>query len=534
MKFSSENKYWFIAVGGIFVVYFLAFFPIFNLHLVGDDYITVGVYQHYLATYPKGIFSVVNYIFSDWGVQDTIAYIFYTVSGFQPQLRYLFSFVVRFIAALSLIPLIFYITKNKLASTISALFFAITVIGIQTSDWAVTAPNFIAIVLLNLFLLAYFKLQKRSDSKAYLITGFLFIITIVACPTRMVFLPGFIILYEIYLIVTERSTTRNLARMSFFTVLFVVLLSVTHIGNSIYSRDINHWIEASGNKFSIRDKGYMSNFFAAVDSRDHSLISTSLKQFGVLVTPSTAVGWSGDVDTNHFVRGLVFLGVCVFIAAKSEKEKRKYAWATLLLMVSSLTIFWLKDPNFVMLISDRYLIVSAAAISILLGQTIAGFKNKFALIFALVVILTQFYYSYRYLRTMSIIRGFSLVEAIRSSVPCVPGLMEKGMPVLYYFEPDNSDTIAYSLTWGFNYILGYKCGISDIWNYDKWNFVATNYWEDVELAYKTGEFFTLFELPTNPVKLGNIYSYEVETDGRLSDTTFDTRNKLMNISNVQY
>jgi hypothetical protein len=517
-----------IGFGAIcFALYLLAFYPIFNLHLVGDNYVTVGIYEHYLHTHPTGLKTYINYIFSDWGVQDTLEYLFYRIYGFSPYYRYLIALIIRFITGLSFIPLVYYMTKNKTASFLSAVFFAVTVIGIQAIDWSVSSISFASILLINLFLLSYLKLYKSWNRRNLFISAVLFALTIIIQPVRTIILPLALLAFEAYLTIKERKANLTIKRLGLFLLIFILLITFTHIGNSVSSSENIHWIESVGNKFSLNN-GFFRHIRDAYGDVGLSVILTPIAQLGVLVFGLKSFLSLDMLEPgNYIILGLAGVGFFYLLYYRAHKDIKNYVVLGFILIFASLLPFWLKSPEFLYPVSHRYMIVPAAGLTLLFGLSINVFGKKHKWVYggAFLIILINAFLSHQYLTNIESVRNIALTQKIRSSVYVPENLMNSDETVLYYFEPEGSDTLLYSLLWGFNYIVGYGNGIDNIWDGDKWNFAATDSWDSVISAYTSGEFFTLFEIPAKPVKLVNVYSYKLENN-ELVDTTDMIREKL--------
>ena len=118
----------------IILVSLLTFLPSFDLSLFGDDWLAFWRYLEHLGPKSSGQWSHLTYFLTPYGAQDILMGLLRNIYGFNSSYYYLTSFVFRLFAAFSLYPLVFYLTRNKLATFFSILFFSITIIGLETTN----------------------------------------------------------------------------------------------------------------------------------------------------------------------------------------------------------------------------------------------------------------------------------------------------------------------------------------------------------------------------------------------------------------
>lgn len=170
----------------IILLSLFTFFPSFNLALFGDDWLAFYRYSKLLGPFPQEHGTHLNYFLTPYGAQDILMGLLQKIYGYHSLLYYLTSYVLRIIASFSFYPLTLYLTKSKLAAFFAILFFSVTTIGIDTTNWVFNMPSYITIALFNLFL--YFFLKSREDKKSKLlliISGLLYYFAYVITPIRM-------------------------------------------------------------------------------------------------------------------------------------------------------------------------------------------------------------------------------------------------------------------------------------------------------------------------------------------------------------
>ncbi len=159
----KRTKSFFVFILPLLILSLLVFWPSFKLHLTGDDYLGLWRYHYYLDGHTTGIWNNLNFFLTDYGPQDTFTAIIHHFFDFQPIYYYLFSYLLRLLAAFSFFPLILSLTNNKNAAYLAILFFAITTTGLETTDWSFNMPSYLAIALMNTFLFVYLKARKSAS-----------------------------------------------------------------------------------------------------------------------------------------------------------------------------------------------------------------------------------------------------------------------------------------------------------------------------------------------------------------------------------
>src|SRR5260221_8273017 len=101
MMIIKRNRFWFYAILAILTVSVFVLAPSFNLALTGDDYLGLWRYNQSMHS---GNWNWFSYWLTDYGPQDTITFLIHHYFNFDARAYYLFSFVFRFLAALSFLP----------------------------------------------------------------------------------------------------------------------------------------------------------------------------------------------------------------------------------------------------------------------------------------------------------------------------------------------------------------------------------------------------------------------------------------------
>lgn len=221
-----------IAILLIVLLSLFTFFPSFNLALFGDDWLAFYRYSKLLGPFPQDRQTHLNYFLTPYGAQDILMGLLQKIYGYQSFLYYLTSYVLRIIAAFSFYPLILYLTKSKLAVFFAILFFSVTTIGIDTTNWVFNMPSYITIALFNLFL--YFFIKSREDKKLKLlpISGLFYYLAYAITPIRMHGSILLIFLLEVFWFFQKRDKRILKKIVLRLTVIILVFLLIRYTGHS--------------------------------------------------------------------------------------------------------------------------------------------------------------------------------------------------------------------------------------------------------------------------------------------------------------
>jgi len=183
--------------------------------------------------------------------------------------------------------------------------------------------------------------------------------------------------------------------------------------------------------------------------------------------------------------------------------------------------YWLRDSHIIQVSNGRYLIIPAVGTALFIGALVGLAKRKTPIIFLVtILLLVHMYASHKYVSHLSTVRGISVTSEIRDTIPNVFTKDKLDNPIVFYFEPRNSEILHHSLLFGFPVIMATQYDFMNIFN-----IVYTDNWAEVVSAYIDGEGVRRFGAKVEPVALENIYSYRL--DGiTLIETTDQTRSRL--------
>src|SRR5882724_3818576 len=204
----------------------------FKLTLFGDDWLVFWRYLFHLGPPSSGEFNYLTYFLTVYGPEDMSLGIFQPLFGYHSIYYYSVSFLLRILAALSIYPLTYFLTKNKTSSLVASLFFAISYIGIETTNWVFNMPSYLAIITFSFFLILLCSRKYLNFKKGFLL-GFLFYLTFIIQPIRMTGLPIRILLIEFFWLLEKPSFSTLKQIFIRFLIIFIAFLFVKFGGQSI-------------------------------------------------------------------------------------------------------------------------------------------------------------------------------------------------------------------------------------------------------------------------------------------------------------
>lgn len=263
---------------------------------------------------------------------------------------YMASHIFKFIATLSIFPLVYLLSKNKLMATISTLFYAVSYPSIGALYMFVTGGYYIAIVFMTLFLIMYtVGIIKNKSLMWFFYTSVLFLITLFLNTERMYPLIPLLVLTEIVFMWkgnwTKKSVYRSLQRL-FMIFLPLIIFSVIYIIFFILL------------KSSMDSSRFIQGFLVTANIRLHSFQSGNWQ---LLLYPFASFGslflmgdyWKifGALDLtslSNFIIYLITKPLLIFfsptIIMLSFILRKSLKWTALILTLLSifyLTQFWL-------------------------------------------------------------------------------------------------------------------------------------------------------------------------------------------------
>lgn len=567
----------------IFFVSFLTFLPSFNLALFGDDWLAFFRYLVHLGPIPLENENHLSYFLTPYGPQDIMMGLLRNFFGFNGSYYQMTSFTFRLLAAFSLYPLTFYLTKSRLATLFSILFFAVTTTGIETTSWVFNMPSYISFTFFNIFL--FFFLKSREDNKVKLLlpAAITFLLAYIWAPIRMTGAIPFVFLITIFWFLQKRN--KKVAKKAIISCLLIlgVFLFISLIGKS--NGNSNVWTDRFIGGITVGLKFLSTGRF---DFLFYPVIT-----FGGMFFPDFIVPLQWLVQSNFQLFSLIFPTFLMFIifakiitslvkvvAIKSIRTIILFnlVWSFAVIFIYSqnsnilsnavylflltcggyflifvlflliklihqtsaaegiflslswtfLSFFfaWWWMPDTIYPSYHRYLTVSALGISILFGMIISlgkEFKNQLFLTIVLSLFLILHISSTNYyLKLMENFHSQQITDKIWSSMPYIPEVGKE--PLVFYFEGDSNNYVILHnvLTFGFppHMQLLYNLAYSD------YAPVSMGNWNEVVSAVKDGQSFKAYGYPLKPIPIDHVYAFHLQGSDDLINLTDLARQKL--------
>lgn len=238
----------------ILIVQYLIFRPSFELSLFGDDWLAFWRYSRVLDIDPSyGFnqgFSHLTYFLTPYGPQDIIMGLLQKVFEYNPQPYYIASFILRFMVSVALFYTVYRITKSITGALMSATFFSVATVGLDTTNWVFNMASYLGLIFAVIFILYYFISMKVGRKHLIFLAYFFLFLSIVIVPIRMHGALPLILFMESYWYIKNRRKRNSFKTSAVRVVLFLaIILIIKSIGTSF--ADPNESISRISNGFRV-------------------------------------------------------------------------------------------------------------------------------------------------------------------------------------------------------------------------------------------------------------------------------------------
>lgn len=566
-------------------------FPVFSLALWGDDFLTIWRYLYLVGgSNPRPEWNHLTYFLTPYGPQDIATGLLYKAFGVQAQYYHLTSIIFRLIAATSLIPVVFYLTKSRLAAFFAVLFFLVTVIGFDTTNWVFNMTSYISLAFFNLFLYFFLRSRESSSVKLLLFSGLFFYLTFVFSPIRMTGLLPFVFIIEsLYLI--QNLNLKGLKKVGTRIVLIIAVMTfITLTGQSTGPKtDLSQrFLSGLSTATQLLSQGrfdflfypilmFGSMFVPDIITPNFPTITKKWVLFQNILLPFLLVFIfilfifkknittlrKGFILKNGLMGGiwcllvsLIHLGnmttfsdpkaifllliggftlIITFSLYFEYHHQKNLSNAILYSIIWAVISFfpaWFWLPTNIYPAYYRYLIGSGIGVSIFLsaiialGQTSAQRVRLFMVVCLFLII--QIIATRIYLNQLVNAHGIDLSNRIWSQMPYFPQMGKTDIPLIFYFQGDNNIIVHNVLFFNFDYR---NALLYNIWD-DKIPLVMGD-WPSVVSAVTDGKIFKAYGRPQKPLPIDHIYAFHLEGKDKLINITDEVRQKLREISQKQ-
>ena len=559
----------------------------FSLNLLGDDWLAFFRYFQHLGPKSPGAWNHLTYFLTPYGAQDIMMGFLQKLVGYQSSWYYLTSYSLRMLAAFSLYPLTVYLTKSRLAALFAVLFFSVTVIGFDTTNWSSNMTTYITIALFNLFLCYFLKSRETNSVKFFSLAAIFYYLAYVTTPIRMHGSLPFIFLLEAFWVIQERNskTIKKAAlRLAFILGIFLIIR---------YTGQSQGPAEEVGQRFGLGIK----TMFEMLSAGRFDFLFYPLVMFGGMFIPDFMLPFTQHVGnlTQVFLKLILptFLGFSLltfFIIKNIEVSTKRFLkliifaetiWSaitaityktnlatfsdsglillslsggyTLILGIillfyffkqrgistaiflaiswSMLSFFfaWWWVPTSIFPTTYRYLIVSAVGVSILLATIISMGKEKkqqvslFAILSTILII--HIISTKIYINSLIDSHGQEIAKKIWSSIPRVPEIGKSKEPIIFYFEGDgtNGGILHDIITFGFPPHMAILYNLREE---DGGIPIPMDDFKQVVSAVLDGKSLQAYGYPIKPVPFERIYAFHLQGKDNLINVTNEAREKL--------
>lgn len=574
----------------ILFVSFLTFLPSFNLALFGDDWLAFFRYAMHVAPKSEGEWINLSYFLTPYGAQDMLMGILRNFFGLESTPYFYVSFIFRMLAAFSLYPITYFLTKSKLASAFAVAFLAVTTTGLDTTNWVFNMPTYITIALFNLFLYFFLKEREGKSFKLLLLSALLYYLAYVVTPIRMHGSLPFIFLLEAFWVIRERNgqtLKRALIRIAVILGVFLIIRYTGHsqgpaqeVSERLYMGVqtmtlllqqgrfdfIFHPLIILGGMimpdFLIQQMAGLSEigfttFFLNILSWSIFLIisllliSTSkdmkksffLKFLSIsllwtlifwLVFPKNIEVFPNNIITPSVSLVLLNLGgytlilLILLLIENWHKEKLSTAlFISLIWPILSFFAAWWFTPQVIFPTTYRYLIVSVIGISIFFASLITlGKELKYK------IILTATLSAFLILHLFSTNYYLRLMEGFRSQKitdkiwSSIPYIPQVGKEPLVVYFEGDSSN--YLILYN-TITFGFPPHMQILYNLTEKDFapVPMTNWAEVVSAVKDGQSFKAYGYPLKPIPIDHVYGFYLQGKDNLINITDLARQKLV-------
>lgn len=517
----------------IFLISLFTFLPSFRLGLFGDDWVMLWIYMHHLG--PQAITATNHFTFflSGYGPYEVTMGLIYRVFGDNSLVYYLLSYSFRLMAALALWPLIFYLTRSKLAAFFGALFLSVTYIGLETTNWVFNMTSYLAITFLSLFMYFFIKSREELKIKLFIFSVVCFYLGYIFATIRMTGLLPFAILLEVFFyfrssrkkgLFSPKEFMLSTLRLIILTFVFVIIASMGAVNQTEGKLlDSGVGVIISGIQKSV----------SMIQSGEFIFLFNPFLTIGKIIIPDIYLPYFSQSKNFPIFIGIIIVGLIVFLITKTKKSHLSLAFfVTLSWTIFSFIFSWFRDPEISHPTHFRYLIPTAVGIAIFFGSIITlpkQSKNRLKLFLLMLLILGVHIFTTRdYLIKEGVnSHGREQIDKMIVSLPDYSKLNKNNGPIVYYFNsvPEKQNLLYYGVQFGLPYRIAFLSKEFDTNAYYRMP-LTMGEWKEVVSAVTDGKSLVPRGQVEKAVSIENIYAFYLDQNNNLTDITSQIRTKL--------
>ncbi len=508
-----------------------ALYPSFQLGLYGDDWLALWRYFYTIGPVSHGALNYLTYFLTRYGSFELIMGLIAEIVGFKSLYYYITAYILRLIAALSFYPLVYYLTKNKVSAVLAVLFFSVTAVGLDATNWVFNMPVYIAIALFNFFLLYFVKAHEKDYNPRFYVISLLFLVlAMFTASVRMTGAVPLVLLMELFFFFRFfqlKNLKLLIIRLSGFISLFIILVIFGQIVSEFGGRS-GYSLFGPIDQLTGVWKGGLASSGALLNKGSTDFILYPLIIIGNMLIPLDYQ----MVDQRIMLWvGIFFI---LFALRLIYKNRSNYLISTgfflaFCWLICAFIFAWLKDPLTLLPFFHRYLIVSASGLTIFIAILISRIKRKFTILGVLFVslfLILNIYSSRNYLQyQVDNLHGVEITEKVWEQLPLISEIGKSGEAQVFYFTGENRQILYGALTFGFPVHMALAYNLDDFSKMP----VPLDGWEQVVSAVTDGSSLAPFDFPQAPIPIENVYAFKLEGKNRLVEITEMVREELAKI-----
>lgn len=580
-----HQRTWLFTVVFIFIILFLSWITFkdsFEIALSGDDWLlhyTIWIIfdiqksasflnpSTYLCTYcPHYLFlSVIKHF---W--------------GYSPFYYYLVSLIFRIGVSISLFFLVRKITKQSLPALLSGIFFSVSYIGIQTTDWVFNFTHYGGIIAVCIFFVLYFKAKNSSKIFHLIYAAVAFAGALIISPPRMHGLYPLILVAEIgWWIVEGKKYQFKKAglRLIIILIAYKIVFSSPGYGTTEYNLSqvikglmmAKEMLSQGNTAFLLNPISTIGNYiipdllwlkiplkniltllpialiFALLSSGVFYLVNLKGKTFKIyliclfiwflimIFIKKTNLNFYSIYQVGHGLIGGYTVIFSFWLFNHLKQNKSLLALALLIGQGWMLTFSlfpWLIAPYQIFDSSLRYSVQQAAGLAVWMAVIftviLIGLKEKKlyqlqGFIYTIIVafVIMHILFSRQYLAFLKMNRGTDINERLWNTIFQDVPILPQDKPTVFYLQYDNY----YLAEWGLRFLFSSRGALHyNITNQKANPFMIYEY--DKLLSMVTdGKALGPQGYEPTPLPLDHVYGYILQ-NGELLNTTSVLRKKL--------
>lgn len=340
----------------ILLIVFLSYLAVrqsFTLALSGDDWL-----MHYTIWSIFDVRKETSFLnplvyFGTYSPHYFFLSIISRIWGYEPIYYYVVSFLTRAFVAIIIFFLVKRLTKRFLSAILAGSIFAVSYLGIETTDWVFNYNHYLGIGIVAIFLIRYFKAKEEKKFKDNLLAGSLFALALIVSPPRMHGLFPLIIITELgWIFIEGRKYNYRKLIERIVIILGFYLLIIRGIG-TIVSFLRNYSLNL-GINIAVGDYG--TEMYAQTINQGLNTMKASILrgQTDFIVDPIASLGnyvmpdmlWAKIPFSTSLIAISIIYGVLTYIVLYLAGLKNKFApFYILNLFIWFMLVYFLRITN---------------------------------------------------------------------------------------------------------------------------------------------------------------------------------------------